>query len=165
MKSQTAYPLSIATIFIWAGFVGAISFMESWLKFQAPGITLSLGLGIGKLVFGALNIMEWVFAVLILTEFSIKKRQLLQKGNILFLSVLAIVFLQTFWLLPTMSHRANLLIAGQTLGESQLHFYYVGFEIIKLVCLLLFGNKLLKPYRAKETIEHKHKTDLVKNEI
>jgi len=153
MKSKTTYPLSIATIFIWAGFVGAISFMESWLKFQAPGITLSLGLGIGKLVFGALNIMEWIFVLLILVEVLIKKRPLFHKGNILFFLVLAIVVLETFWLLPALDHRAELVIVGQKLSESYLHFYYVGFEIIKLVCLLFFGRKLLKLHAMKSNVE------------
>jgi len=62
-KSKT--PLALASLFLWVGFVGAISFLESWLKFQAPGITIPLGLGIGRLVFGALNKVEWVFAILI----------------------------------------------------------------------------------------------------
>lgn len=39
--------------------------MEAWLKFRAPGITLPLGLGIGKLVFNALNKMGWLFLVII----------------------------------------------------------------------------------------------------
>jgi len=153
MKSKTAYPVSIATIFIWAGFVGAISFMESWLKFQASGITLSLGLGIGKLVFGALNIMEWIFALFILVEILIKQRQIFHKGNSLFFLVLAIVALETFWLLPALDHRAELVIAGHNLDESYLHFYYVGFEIIKLVSLLLFGRKLLMLHVVKSNSE------------
>ncbi|MEM0967027.1 MAG: hypothetical protein AAGJ81_12845 [Verrucomicrobiota bacterium] len=40
---------------VWLGLVIGISFLEAPLKFQAPGITLELGLGIGRLVFGALN--------------------------------------------------------------------------------------------------------------
>ena len=52
--------IAIISIFIWLGFVGAISFMEAWIKFQAPGVTLPVGLGIGRLVFAALNKVEWV---------------------------------------------------------------------------------------------------------
>lgn len=55
-------PIVIIVTFLWIGFVCAISFMEAWLKFQAPGITVPLGLGIGRLVFNALNTVEWVFA-------------------------------------------------------------------------------------------------------
>ena len=30
----------VAGVFIWVGMVVGISFLESWLKFQAPGITI-----------------------------------------------------------------------------------------------------------------------------
>ena len=63
-------PIAVAVIatFLWIGFVCAISFMEAWLKFRAPGITLPLGLGIGRLVFNALNKVEWIFALVIITN-------------------------------------------------------------------------------------------------
>ena len=48
--------LGVAAIFVWLGMVFAISFLEAPLKFRAPGITIPLGLGIGRLVFRALNI-------------------------------------------------------------------------------------------------------------
>jgi hypothetical protein len=46
--SQIAVPV------VWLGMVLAISFVETPLKFRAPGITMLLGLGIGRLVFRAL---------------------------------------------------------------------------------------------------------------
>ena len=57
--------LLIMSIFIWIGLLGGISFLEAWLKFRAPEVTLSIGLGIGKLVFGALNKIELLLAILI----------------------------------------------------------------------------------------------------
>lgn len=39
------------------GAIVAISFLEAPLKFLAPGITIPLGLGIGRLVFTALNVL------------------------------------------------------------------------------------------------------------
>src|SRR4029453_7982569 len=51
---------------LWLGMVLAISFLEAPLKFRAPGITVSLGLGIGRLVFRALNIVEAVLAALLI---------------------------------------------------------------------------------------------------
>lgn len=144
MKLNVTYPVSIGSVFIWIGFVGAISFMEAWLKFQAPGITVPLGLGIGKLVFRGLNIMEWVFALGVINEILFKKQKLFRRDNLFFFSACVIVLIQTLWLLPVLNVRAELVIAGQDPGASTLHFYYVGLEIIKLVCLFLFGIKLLK---------------------
>ena len=56
-----------AMTFTWLGMVLAISFLETPLKFRAPGVTVPIGLGIGRLVFRALNIAEAVFAAVLLT--------------------------------------------------------------------------------------------------
>ena len=61
--------LQIAIPFVWLGFVCAISFMEAPLKFQAPNITIPLGLGIGYLVFHALNKVEIVLCLLLAISF------------------------------------------------------------------------------------------------
>ena len=49
---------------VWTGMIAGISFLETPLKFRAPGVTLPLGLGIGQLVFRALNKTEWAFFIL-----------------------------------------------------------------------------------------------------
>ena len=58
--------LTVAVTFVWLGMVVAISFLEAPLKFRAPNVTLQIGLGIGRLVFRALNSVEVVFGVVIL---------------------------------------------------------------------------------------------------
>ena len=45
---------------VWLGLIIGISLIETPLKFQAPGMTIPLGLGIGRLVFAAMNIAEAV---------------------------------------------------------------------------------------------------------
>ena len=61
--TRLAAVAQLAVPFIWLGMVLAISFLETPLKFRAPGITVPLGLGIGRLVFRALNAAELAFAV------------------------------------------------------------------------------------------------------
>jgi hypothetical protein len=56
----------VAVTFGWLGMVLAISFLEAPLKFRAPGVTLPIGLGIGRLVFRALNTVEVGFALVVL---------------------------------------------------------------------------------------------------
>ena len=58
-----AAAVAVAATFVWLGMVLAISFLEAPLKFRAPGVTLQIGLGIGRLVFRALNACELVLAV------------------------------------------------------------------------------------------------------
>jgi len=51
--------------FTWLGMVLAISFLEAPLKFRAPDVTVRIGLGIGRIVFRALNTVEVVLAAVL----------------------------------------------------------------------------------------------------
>lgn len=144
MKTGQDYPISISSTFLWIGFVLAISFMEAWLKFQAPGVTVTLGLGIGKLVFRALNYVEWFFIILIFVSTLLRGAPFFQRKHIFYCISALIVLLQTTWLLPELDARANMLIAGKDPGNSSLHFIYVGMEVLKVICLFIFGISLLK---------------------
>ncbi len=147
MKDKN-YAWAIAAVFIWIGFVGAISFMEAWLKFRAPGITVALGLGIGRLVFQVLNKIEMALAVVVIVNFLWQKIPLHRKGGVLFLVALGVLVLQTVWLLPALDERAVMMMEGQEVPDSKLHFVYVALELIKTVCLFVFGAKLLKANNA-----------------
>lgn len=149
--STVKLPVAAICTFIWIGFVCAISFMEAWLKFRAPGITLPLGLGIGRIVFRALNIVEWVMALSILINLLFSKSALLNIRNTAFFIPLVILMLQTIWLLPQLDARAELHIQGVQVPPSYLHFYYVGMEIIKTFSLFIFGITL---FRFKSAESH-----------
>lgn len=137
-------PIALICTFLWIGFVCAISFMEAWLKFRAPGITAPLGLGIGRLVFNALNKVELVFAIVILINIFWQTSDILKWQNLAFAVPFTLLLIQTFWLLPALDARAELHIQGQYVPPSNLHFYYVGMELVKIVCLSLFGITLFK---------------------
>ncbi|MCO5233352.1 MAG: hypothetical protein M9888_06415 [Chitinophagales bacterium] len=144
MKSQKL-PIAIAATFLWLGFVGAISFMESWLKFQAPGISVPLGLGIGRLVFGVLNKIEWVLAISIFFNLYISnKNAILSKINLAYFIVVFILIIQTIWLLPALDARAETVIGGGDTSPSTLHYWFIGMEVIKAACLIKFGVSILK---------------------
>lgn len=137
-------PLVIASVYLWIGFVGAISFMEAWLKFRAPGVNLQIGLGIGRLVFNALNKVEWALAVSILCGFFISGQSFLSPKKLLYYIPLALLLLQTIWLLPALDQRAAMYIQGIDPPKSRLHIYYVSVEVIKVICLLIFSLKQFK---------------------
>lgn len=143
----TKMPLVIACLFLWTGFVCAISFMEAWLKFRAPGITIPIGLGIGRLVFSALNKVEWVFAIIIFINLIVKKELLKLPSIFLFIPML-IIIVQTWWLLPQLDARAQQYIEGTALPSSRLHYWFVLMEIIKVACLLIVGSLLFKVMKA-----------------
>lgn len=95
-------PIALICTFLWVGFVCAISFMEAWLKFRAPGINLPLGLGIGRIVFNALNKVEWVFALMIIINIFLNTSDILKWQNLSFVVPLILLLIQTFWLLPAL---------------------------------------------------------------
>ena len=144
MTWKVKYPVTIVSVFIWIGFVCAISFMEAWLKFRAPGITLPLGLGIGRLVFHALNKVELVLVIISLLSMFFSGIRRFHKWHIFFLVPFIILAIQSIWMLPALDYRAELHIQGKSVPSSNLHFYYVGLEILKVVCLSIFGAKLFK---------------------
>ena len=134
--------LIIICTFIWVGFVLGISFLEAPLKFQAPNITTELGLGIGKIVYSALNKVEILLAILISAgilfgKFSFKK-------HFLFPTVFGIIIVQTLWLLPILDERASMIISGQEVPDTYHHLYYVILEIIKVPLLLIAGISFIK---------------------
>lgn len=140
----TKYVVAIIATFLWIGFVCAISFMEAWLKFRAEGVTLPVGLSIRKIVFGALNKVEWVFAVLIIANLIYGRVSFLKWENLSILIPVIFLILQTFWLLPELDHRADLKIQGLIVAETNTHFYFVAMEAIKVISLFGFGIYLLK---------------------
>lgn len=136
--------LAAAAVFVWLGMVLAISFLEAPLKFRAPGITIPLGLGIGRLVFRALNICEVVLASAALLGAVLGRAP----GGALAVLGVAVVALgaQVLGVRPALTRRSDAVLADPEAaesGRSRAHFFYVGFEGVKVVALLLSGILLL----------------------
>ena len=137
---------------LWCGMVCAIA-LEAQLKFQAPGITRELGLGIGKIVFTALNRVECVIAVLLavaLFAFAGARR-----ARIVFAAIAAILLAQTFWLIPLLIERIDSITSGQTPPASSTHLVYIAFEIAKILLLLTLSVLLnLQSENFKDETRH-----------
>ncbi len=136
--------LAVAAIFVWLGMVFAISFLEAPLKFRAPGITIPLGLGIGRLVFRALNICEVVLAAVALVAVVLGRAP----GGATVALVVAVAALgaQVLAVRPALTRRSDAVLADPAVaesGRSNAHVVYVGFEAVKVVALLGSGVLLL----------------------
>lgn len=143
-------PVAIVCVFTWVGFVCAISFLEAWLKFRAPDVTISIGLGIGRLVFNALNKIEWVFAIAVVVS-AIWHRLCYDPANRIVLpGILIILSLQTFWLLPLLDARAELYTQGKDIPPSNTHLYFIAAEMLKVVSLAIYGISLFKKVKHKQ---------------
>ncbi len=124
--------------FVWAGMVAAISFLEAPLKFRAPGITRALGLGIGRLVFRALQRTELAFAALLLPLLASTRPG--RVPVLLYALVVTVLLAQIVWLRPRLDRRAQAWIDGTPPPESRLHAAYVAAETLKLPALFALGT-------------------------
>jgi hypothetical protein len=119
---------------VWLGMVLAISFLEGPLKFRAPGITLELGLGIGRLVFAALNRAEVALTVTVLVAAALGPHppRVVAAGSVAATALLAQIVLVR----PILVRRSNRVLEGESGPRSRAHHAYVALEISKVLALL-----------------------------
>ncbi len=129
--------IAVAVTFVWAGMVLAISFLETPLKFKAPGVTLKVGLGIGKVVFGALNRVEAVLAVALAAMIVVEMPS--PVVSVLAVVAIAAFVVQVAVVRPWMRRRTNQALSGQRTKRSRRHLVFVGFEVLKVIALCVAG--------------------------
>lgn len=138
---NTAAAVLVAITFTWLGMVAAISFIEAPLKFRAPNVTLPIGLGIGRLVFRALNTVEFLFAVVVVAAVAVGRPGWCITG--VFGVAVAALLVQLVAVRPGLNRRSDRVLAGDIAPRSNAHYVYVGLELVKVVALLVAGVMLL----------------------
>jgi hypothetical protein len=133
--------LAAAAVFTWLGMVLAISFVEAPLKFRAPGVTLRIGLGIGRLVFRALNVFEYVFAIVI--AFALFTQETPATLNAVLCVAVGSLLAQTILVRPLLTRRTAAVHDGAADRRSSAHFAYVALELVKVVALVWAGVLLV----------------------
>jgi len=138
---DAASAVAVAAIFIWLGMVLAISFLEAPLKFRAPGITLQLGLAIGRLVFRALNAAEAVLAAVVVVSLVVGPPAV----TAMVAAGMAIIVLagQVLVVRPRLSRRSDAVLSGGDGPRSHAHWVYIGLECVKAIALVVTGVALL----------------------
>lgn len=134
--------------FVWFGMTAGISLLETPVKFSAPTLTRPVALDVGRVVFEALNKAELVALIilLLLVRLSGKARELWAYCA----AIILIVMVQSVWLLPLLSSRAELIVAGTEPAPSIVHAAYATTELLKLLLLLMLGfrSMMSKPTQA-----------------
>lgn len=132
-----------AAVFTWLGMVVAISFLEAPLKFRAPGVTVRIGLGIGRLVFRGLNTAEAILATVLLVSAAaaaqLPPARVIAAGA----TAIAVLLIQLAVVRPRLSRRSDRVLTGEDVPRSHAHYAYVGLELVKVAALLLTGIFLL----------------------
>lgn len=133
--------VAVSATFVWLGMVLAISFLEAPLKFRAPGVTTIIGLGIGRLVFRALNVCELIFAVVIAAAlFSTTHGFTI---DVAFTVAITALFFQTAVVRPLLTRRTTEVLAGDEGARSRAHFAYIALDVVKVIALIAGGVALL----------------------
>lgn len=139
---STGPAIATALTFVWLGMVLAISFLEAPLKFRAPQVTVQIGLGIGRLVFRALNTVEVAFALvvgaIVLAGPAPTRTTVAAAVAVVALAV------QLLAVRPGLTRRADQVLAGSDAPRSRAHYLYIGLEAVKVVGLIAAGILLLK---------------------
>ena len=119
----------------------AISFLEAPLKFRAPGVTVPLGWGIGRLVFRALNVTEVVWAALLVAGLLIDgpPTRVVVAGA----TAVAVLVVQLVGVRPLLTRRSDRVLAGEDTPRSHAHHVYIGLETGKVIALLVTEIVLL----------------------
>ncbi|SDU72164.1 hypothetical protein [Gordonia westfalica] len=138
----TAGAVVAALTFVWLGMVFAISFLEAPLKFRAPGVTLPIGLGIGRLVFRALNAAEVVWAVAILIALVLGSWPGVAVPTTAGVAIAALG-VQLVAVRPALTKRSDAVLAGHEGPRSPAHLVYVAVEVIKVAALIWLGTAVL----------------------
>lgn len=129
--------VATAVVFIWIGLIVGISFIEAPLKFRAPGVTIAIGLGIGRLVFRAINSVEAALAVVVIIALGMGSPS--TPAMIALGVAIASLAAQILAVRPRLTRRTNAVLAGSDAPRSQPHHAYVALEVVKLVALIVGG--------------------------
>lgn len=134
---------------LWFGMVGAISFIEAPLKFLAPGITIPLGLGIGRLVFIALGVAEGILLVALTLLVFLPRVTRVTRARIGWWAALAAVFVVKVGLVrPPLNARTDLVLAGADPGQSPWHYVYIACDLVTLVLLIVLATQAARAILA-----------------
>ena len=136
----SAASLATAVTFVWLGMVLAISFLEAPLRFRAPGVTVPVGIGIGRLVFRALNIVELILAATLTLALLIDVPA--RRVFVAAAAAIGLLLSQVAILRPALARRSNRVLAGEVVARSGAHYWYVCLEVAKVVALMTTGALL-----------------------
>jgi hypothetical protein len=133
--------VQVAVPFLWCGAVLGISFLETPLKFRAPGITVALGVGIGRLVFRALNALEVVLAAAVTAAVLAAPPE--PPVPVLLAGLWVVLLGQVLVVRRRLDRRAVAVVADAAAPGSRWHLVYIGLEVVKLVALPVLGASAL----------------------
>ncbi|HET8768889.1 MAG TPA: hypothetical protein VFM86_16305, partial [Pedococcus sp.] len=110
----------------------------------APGVTLPIGLGIGRLVFRALNLVE--AALLAVAVVAAALGDTPTTAWVLVVVAAVVLAVQLLTVRPALNRRSDAVLAAADPPDaprSRAHLFYFGLELVKVLVLIVLGSALL----------------------
>lgn len=137
---------------LWFGMIAAISFIEAPLKFQAPGITIPLGLGIGRLVFAALNVAEGLLLMaLTILSFWPAAARIAGRRVLGWFALVAVYAIKIVFIRPPLNARTDLVLQGADPGQSPWHYIYIACDVLTLALLVTVSIATARAILARQS--------------
>ena len=122
---------------LWAGIVVGCSFIATPAKFQAPSLTLSTALEVGRVTFRSMAFVELALVIVGAALFF----QLHRVRSLFWLAV-AIFGIQWVGVMPLLNARTDAVVQGRAVEGPPWHIVYILLEAVKVVLLLVVAFRV-----------------------
>lgn len=119
---------------IWLGALAGVSFLSTPAKFAVTDLSLPVALQVGQVTFAAFARVEWVFALALLAACGWAWRIAPWRLGLAVL-IAAGVLARALWLLPALSGRVAMIVAGESPPSAPHHAIYAAIEGVKALAL------------------------------
>ena len=130
-----------------------VSVLSTFARFSAPTVTREVAIDIGRVTFTALNKAELIALIVLLVVVRLSNRA--RRWWVICALLTLVLIAQSVWLLPELSARAEMIVAGIEPAPSNLHTSYSALEMTKLALLLVAGFIALGERRPVDRIQRK----------
>lgn len=124
--------LASATALMWAGLVIGGSLIAAPAKFNAPSLSLTTALEVGRAQFFAVGIGEIILCTLLIATMVLTRTWIWR----LMAAPVVVFAIQRLALMPALDARTVRIIAGESVGPSHVHIVFIVLEILKVALLV-----------------------------
>lgn len=130
--ARIVFPILMA---VWAGTIIGVSLISTPVKFQAPSLSMPVGLEVGRYTFRLFANLELGFLIAVIVTAGIVRPR---SFTVLALAAVAVqLLMQRLWLLPELDRQVAQILSGSPIAFSASHWVYAAFDVCKPTLLII----------------------------